>query len=378
MDIEIQTITSEGFINRPMFHPKAGLHPSGRIYMALQTIGGGDYFGPVEYTFSDDNGCSWSKPEYIDELGWKPEARYSNAFEGVCDTVVNYDPASKCMVFLGHSVYYRNNRFMDTMGHWDKADYAPELRRRGCYSALRPDGTWIKRQIIDPEEFKNNACFMCGCGQRIVRDNGEWLVAFYSQIDKDHPHLFVTVYKLHFTGETFELIEHGNILELHNNRGLLEPQLVDFQGRVILTLRAEDGCAYYSTSADGLNFVPIKPWRYNDGALLETSSTQQHFLWDAKRLFLSYTRKNEVNSRVIRYRAPLYIAEVDPSTMTLMRNTERIVFPLEGDPERPETVKLSGNFMPMQIKDNQWIITDGHELCMEPFTSEVKIAHVTL
>jgi len=274
--------------------------------MALQTIGGGDYFGPVEYTFSDDNGCSWSKPEYIDELGWKPEARYSNAFEGVCDTVVNYDPASQCMVFLGHSVYYRNNRFMDTMGHWDKADYAPELRRRGCYSALRPDGTWVKRQIIDPEEFKHNACFMCGCGQRIVRDNGEWLVAFYSQIDKDHPHLFVTVYKLHFTGETFELVEHGNILELHNNRGLLEPQLVDFQGRVILTMRAEDGCAYYSTSADGLNFDPIKPWRYDNGDLLETSSTQQHFLWDDKRLFLSYTRKNEVNSRVTLPRSALY------------------------------------------------------------------------
>jgi hypothetical protein len=285
MDIKIQTITSEGFINRPMFHPKAGLHPSGRIYMALQTIGGGDYFGPVEYSFSDDNGLTWSKPEYVQELGWKPESRYSNAFEGVCDTVVNYDPASNSMVFLGHNVFYRNNRFMDTMGHWDKADYAPDLHRRGCYAALRADGSWTKRQLIEPEEFKDNISFVCGCGQRIVRDNGDWLVAFYSQIDGDHPHLFVTVCKLHFDGEKFTFLGHGNKLELHNNRGLLEPQLAEFGGKVLITLRAEDGCAYYSTSDNGLDFAAIKPWRYDDGALLETSSTQQHFLWDKDRLF---------------------------------------------------------------------------------------------
>ncbi len=378
MQIELHTITSEGIGSRPMFHPKVGRHPSGRLFMSLQTIGSGDFYGPVETCISDDNGYTWSKPVSVPTLGWAPIAAYSNAYEGTCDTVVDYDPATGAMLFIGHNVFYRNGRHMDTLGHWGKEDYAPELKRRGVYSALNPDGTWAPRQIFEPPEFAADICFVCGCGQRIVRPDGDWLIAFYGQ-ELDHPPFcFVTVYRARFDGASFALLERGNILTHRFGRGLLEPSLMEFQGEVRLTLRAEDGKAYHSRSADGLHYAPIQPWRFDDGTDLETSSTQQHFLCTDDRLFLSYTRKNEVNAKVVRFRAPLYIAEVEPRTMTLLRSTEQVVFPIDGDPARPDTVHLSGNFMPTRLGPNQWIITDGQSLPVKPFSSPLKIAHIAL
>ena len=378
MYITTKTIESDGFINRNMFHPKAGLHPSGRIHLAIQTIGSGDYFGPVEYSFSDDHGQNWSKPAAIPELGWIKQENSPAEYQGVCDTVVNHDPQHDCMVFLGHSVFYKDDRFMDTQGTWNKEDTAPELRRRGCYSVLLPDGSWTPRALLEPPEFANHVIFMCGCGQRIVHKNGEWLIAFYGRESLATPYCFVTVCRLKFNGRKFEFIERGNLLELHNNRGLLEPSLLEFGGQTLITLRAEDGHAYWSKSSDGLHYDPIQPWKFDDGTFLETSSTQQHWLFKQDKLFLSYTRKNEVNSQLVRFRAPLYIAEVNPLTMELIKSTEQVVFPIEGDLNKPSEVLLSGNFMPLQIKDGRWIITDGQCMSAAPFISKFKVAFIDL
>jgi len=378
MKITFKTIESEGFAGRSMFHPKAALHPSGRLHMAIQTIGGGDYYGPVEYSYSDDKGYTWKKPEYIEELRWLELQDSAAEYQGVCDTVVNYDPASDSMVFMGHTVYYKNNRFMDTFGNWSSEDADSSLCRRGCYTALRPDGSWTPRQVTNPDEFADHMMFMCGCGQRIVRNNGEWLVAFYGRKSLETPYCFVVVYRMKFNGEKFEFLEHGAPLELHNNRGLLEPQLVDFNGRVLLSLRAEDGHAYYSESADGINFAPIQAWKFDDGTDLETSSTQQHWLYTDDKLFLSYTRKNEENQHLVRYRAPLYIAEVNPSTMELIKSSEEIVFPIDGDSSVPDDVYFSGNFMPARLSSNEWIITDGQSSAKMRNIAKFKVAHITL
>lgn len=56
MKIERTDIQSVGFAERNMFHPKAGRAPNGDLMMALQTIGGSDYYGPVEYSRSANEG----------------------------------------------------------------------------------------------------------------------------------------------------------------------------------------------------------------------------------------------------------------------------------------------------------------------------------
>ena len=48
-------------------------------------------------------------------------------------------------------------------------------------------------------------------------------------------------------------------------------------------------------------------------------------------LFLVYTRRAAENKKVIRWRAPLFMAEVDAKHLHLKRATEQVIFPLVPD-----------------------------------------------
>jgi hypothetical protein len=47
-------------------------------------------------------------------------------------------------------------------------------------------------------------------------------------------------------------------------------------------------------------------------------------------LFLVYTRKGASNDHVFRHRAPLFIAQVDPERLCVLRHTERVLVPEHG------------------------------------------------
>ena len=343
---------------RTMFHPKAVEMPDGSLFLTVQEIKGSDYYGDVLWSVSKDGGRTWSDLSKLEPLGWRP-LEEPDKFEGVCDTVPNVDPASDKLVAIGHNVFYRENRFWDTLGTWHKSDHTTAHLRRGCYSVRRDDGTWTPRQYLEPEEFKGAAAFCCGCTQKIVRPNGEWLLPFYFMEDTQGMNYRVTVYRAHFDGERFTLLERGNILENSKGRGLMEPSLVEFGGRVLMTLRAEDGNSYVAASEDGLHFAPMQAWRFDNGEYPESFSTQQHFAVIGGKLFLSYTRNAGYNSKVPRFRAPLFIAEVNPERLELIRDSEQIVFPIDGEWEYPKTIALSGNFMPLSLKDGGAMIFDG-------------------
>ena len=75
------------------------------------------------------------------------------------------------------------------------------------------------------------------------------------------------------------------------------------------------------------------------------STTQQHWLTHSEALFLVYTRKDPTNANVTRWRAPLWVAQVDPKTLRLIRATERVVLPLVGDGvNNADHVPMMGNF----------------------------------
>ena len=94
-------------------------------------------------------------------------------------------------------------------------------------------------------------------------------------------------------------------------RGLLEPSLTQFEKRFYLTIRAEDDHGYVAVSDDGLNYEPKQAWAWDDGEPLSMSTTQQHWLTHSDGLFLVYTRKDKTNAKVMRWRAPLWVAQVD-------------------------------------------------------------------
>ena len=87
---------------------------------------------------------------------------------------------------------------------------------------------------------------------------------------------------------------------------------------------------YVSSSDDGLQFAEPKPWLFDDGAELGSYNTQQHWLTHSEGLFLIYTRRGANNDHIIRHRAPLFMAQVDPQTLRVVRRTEKVVVPERG------------------------------------------------
>jgi hypothetical protein len=145
-------------------------------------------------------------------------------------------------------------------------------------------------------------------------------------------------------------MKHGDELAIRGGRGFCEPSLVQHQGKYCLTLR-NDEAAYVTTSADGLHFQPPKKWTFDDGQDLGSYNTQAHWLSHGDGLFLSYTRRGANNDHIMRNRAPIFIAQVDPEKLQVLRSTEQAVLPERG--------VMLGNFGAAAITADESWITDA-------------------
>jgi hypothetical protein len=163
-----------------------------------------------------------------------------------------------------------------------------------------------------------------------------------------------------FDGQQLLVKETGPELTNPVDRGLLEPSVTYFQKRFYLTIRAEDNHGYVSVSDDGLRYEPKQAWAWDDGTPLVMSTTQQHWLTHSDALFLVYTRRDPTNVKVMRWRAPLWVAEVDTKTLRLVRATERVVLPLIGDGVNAgDQVPMMGNFGVNNAGETESWVTDG-------------------
>lgn len=327
------------------FHPRACVVPgkSGpTVFMTLQTIGGSDYFGPLHAMTSPDLGRTWTEPVPVPSLGRVPVA--DGAEEGVCDVVPEWHAPSGTVLALGHNVFYRGPKF--------SADQPP---RWPVYSVWR-DGRWGPRRKLEWKDPRGAYIYTNNCGQRTVLPNGDVLLAFTFGATKAQPRSVCSVV-CSFDGETLAVKQTGPAIPHDKGRGLLEPSLTFFKNRHCLTLRAEDERGYVCASDDGLNWTPKQAWAWDDGEPLAMSTTQQHWLPHSDALWLVYTRKDPGNLNVTRWRAPLWIAQVDPATLRLRRATERVVLPLVGDGVKdPNRVALMGNFHPLNVSaDESWV-----------------------
>ncbi len=148
-------------------------------------------------------------------------------------------------------------------------------------------------------------------------------------------------------------------------------------GRFYLTIRAEDDRGYVSASDDGLHWEPQRPWCWDDGEPLVMSTTQQHWLPHSDGLFLVYTRKAESNVNVMRWRAPLYLAEVDREALRLVRSSERVVLPLIGDGiDDPAHVARMGNFHTVAATPGESWVTVGETLPADGWRGDTLLARI--
>jgi hypothetical protein len=180
-----------------------------------------------------------------------------------------------------------------------------------------------------------------------------------------------------FDGATLIIETLGDDLRLDVGRGLLEPSPARWRDRYTMTIRAEDGHGYVTASDDGLTWQPIQPWCWDDGEPLAMSTTQQHWIANDHGLYLVYTRRDAANANVMRWRAPLYVAQVDPATLRLVRASERVAIPMRGDGvDDAEHVARMGNFHTLQASPNEAWITVGETLPADGWCGDTLLARV--
>ena len=359
--IEVTTLTKGRDGGTTWFLPRVCRLPR-TTFMTLQEITGSDYYGPVHSSESTDNGNTWTKPQPVPGLGRKPFQ--SDIEEAVSDVLSEYHAQTKTLLALGEIVYYREGKY-----------FPEQPPRYPVYITRNLNGHWSERKKLEWNDPRNSAIYSVGSSQFVILPNGDLIIPV-SFRPKERNDFAVTTLLCSFDGKTIKVKKVG--VELNNTvkRGLLEPQLIKLGKLYYLTIRAEDGYGYVSTSTDGLNWSKPTAWAWDNGAALTMSTTQQHWLVHSDALYLVYTRQAEVNANVMRWRAPLYLAQVDRATLRLIQNTERVVFPLVGDGiNDPAHVPHYGNFHVANISPQESWITAG-EVIPANFRGDMLLARV--
>jgi hypothetical protein len=202
-------------------------------------------------------------------------------------------------------------------------------------------------EMPDPIKFYNSGA---GSTQRYDKADGTILLPIYFQ-SHDKKSSKVTIALCSFDGEMLRYLDNGTELFIEDEtRGLDEPSLTFFDEEYFLTIR-NDNLGFVSRSLDGLNFSPLQPWKFDDGTDLGSYNTQQHWVTHSEGLFLVYTRRGANNDHIPRNRAPLFMAQVDPKHLHVIRETERILMPERG-------AKL-GNFGVTDVSSHETWVTDA-------------------
>jgi hypothetical protein len=335
-------VISEGFDGKfCWFHPRAGAIPgdSPLVVLTMQRwrLAEGDVFYPVASQTTRDFGKTWSANlEHTATLGRHklPDGHE----EGICDFTPKWHAQTRTLLGTGHTVYY------------DEQDKLVKVRPRATvWAAYDPaKQTWTQwAKLVMPDEPRFN-CAGAGSTQRVDLDDGTILLPIYSKEMNDKAY-FVTAVRCAFDGKELKYLGHGSEHTIPIDRGADEPSLAKFGGKFFLTIR-NDQSAYVAVSDDGLHFGEPKKWTFDDGADLGSYNTQAHWVTHSDGLFLAYTRRGANNDNVARHRAPLFLAQIEPEKLVVLRATEREIVPNKG--------AQLGNFAVVDVNEREtWVKT---------------------
>ncbi|HEY3897152.1 MAG TPA: exo-alpha-sialidase [Chthoniobacter sp.] len=335
-------VISDGFDGKfCWFHPRAGAIPgdSPTVVLTMQRwrLAASDVFYPVASQWTRDFGKTWSPiVEHTSTLGRRP---LPNGYdEGICDFTPKWHATTRTLLGTGQTVEY------------DEHDKLVQVRPRSpvwsTYDAGKQTWSpWAKLELPDEPRFNSAGA---GSTQRVDLDDGTILLPIYSKEMHDKAY-FTTVAHCAFDGKTLRYLGHGTELTVPAVRGLYEPSLAKFGRKFFLTMRNDDA-AYVAVSDDGQNFGEPRKWTFDDGADLGSYNTQAHWVTHSDGLFLTYTRRGANNDNVVRHRAPLFLAQVDPERLVVLRSTEREIVPNKG--------AQLGNFAVVDVNEHEtWVTT---------------------
>lgn len=358
--LQIEIIKPDFGIKKDYFHPAVARLSGGRWLMTMQVLAGhSDHYGSPEYSLAGDLAGGWERPELISALQTCPLA--GGLSEGVADVRVFALPDRPEILAIGCNTFYTPKGALA----WDKqaaAEQRRPLRQIPVYALYHPERGWSGRHDLQADCMRECDNWRVACAQIAFTPENRLLLPVYYETDRvdfhghDSPRFSVRILQAAWQGDELVVEAAGNVLSHPFGRGFCEPSLVRHDGGYGLTIRAEDGCGYHSCSADPLNFPFPEPWTFTDGEVLRMSSTQQHWLQVGGRLHLVYTRDIGRNSSVMRFRAPLLIARVDPVSGRLERASEQVVLPHE---VRDGVNGLLGNFHCLSLPDGSGVVLDA-------------------
>ena len=301
-------------------------------------------FHDIYESSSFDQGRTWSRPSLVSTL------RRTKQADG-------YEVAPGDLWPTWHS---KTSRVLVTGKTFNFADGKREnaLREKVSYAVMDPKTrSWGPMRFLSMPEKDHGGFTITGANagntQRVDLPDGDVLLPVRYWRNPKKYNFTSVVARCGFDGKTLSYKEHGTELSVPRGRGLYEPSLVAFGGQYFLTLRA-DHSAYVTRGKDGLHFEPIREWLFDDGKPLGSYNTQQHWVTLGGGLFLVYTRRAAGNDHMFRHRAPLFIAQVHPGTLRVVRKTERILI--------PENQATLGNSGICRVSDQESWVTCGEGL----------------
>ncbi len=339
------------------FHPSTTLLHDGRVFASMQEINGSDHYGAPMYALCNGLEEEWSVPEEIP--AFKCSTLEGTPFtEGVADVRPFTLQDGRVAVFGCTSHYTaKGNAF------WDKGQTAKPPSGKAVYSLWSPNtGTWSGYGVLELNGITRS--YRTACTQAVLLENDRILLPIYLDSGKTcdfHGYTsprfasMTAIYRIEASQLVLEA--QSDLLELPVLRGCVEPSAIRLADSTFaLTLRAEDGNMYRAVSVDGLSWRDIRPWRWDDGSPIETDSTQQHWIRLGNKVFLVYTRNNGSNTHIMRFRAPLFIAEADVENASLLRASEKVVFPQQN---HDGIEARYGNFHCAPFGENAAVVTDS-------------------
>ncbi len=327
-------------------HPRAGIVPGAgndgnpRVVMTMNTMHlfGSDVFKGMYSLQTDDLSKTWTEPAQQETLAPRYETINGEKRPvAVSDFSPKWHSKTQKLLGTGHTVVYTPD--------WKVRRPRPRHTSYAIYDLATSEWLpWKKMDMSHDDKFNDSGA---GCTQRVDLEDGTILLPFYFVPEGKNSR--VTVARCRFDGETLSFVEHGTELHIDDKtRGLHEPSLARFGGEYFLTIR-NDKNAFVTRSKDGLNFEPFEEWKFDDGSPLGNYNTQQHWVTHSDGLFLVYNRRGANNDHVFRHRAPLFIAQVDPQKLRVIRETEQILVPERG-------ARL-GNFGVTDVNENETWVT---------------------
>ncbi len=331
-------------------HARAGVVPGAEsagqpiraraVVMTLNKLllSGSDVFYDISDMRTEDLGVSWTIPRRQASLSRRKGPKGSEALAH--DFTPKWHAATGKLLNIGTVAHYTDDRGPARGFHsWPAYTIYDE--------ASRSWSQWETVEMPDDEKFSFTSA---GCTQRVDLADGTILLPFTFRPASQEKRLIstATVMRASFDGTMLRYIEHGSELSIDIPRGFNEPSLTYYDGRYFLTLR-NDEAGYVTSGEDGLSFDQPRKWRFDDGEELGNYNTQQHWVTHSDGLFLVYTRRGANNDHIFRHRAPLFMAQVDPERLQVVRDTEKVLVPERG-------ARL-GNFGMTDVNESQTWVT---------------------